>query len=385
MNFRLVFTAILVVMLATLRMAAAQVPAPPELGATSYVLMDFHSRELLADKQPELRVEPASITKLMTSYVVFRELAADRLELDDMVRISEKAWRTGGSRMFIEVDTEVSVEDLLKGVIIQSGNDASVALAEHVAGSEEVFAQMMNAEATQLGMQNTHFVNATGWPHADHYTTAIDIARLARALIAEFPKFYAWYSVREFSYNGITQSNRNRLLWRDPSVDGLKTGHTEAAGYCLATSAERDGMRLISVVMGTASEDARAAASQSLLNFGFRFFETFKLYSAGEVVATVPVWKAAVDEMQLVVDRDIYASVPRGRQDELAAELQIPAQSIAPFAQGQNYGELQILFDGEIRIQQPLTVPEEIPAAGWWGRTTDGISLWFSGLLGSDD
>ncbi|HKL53278.1 MAG TPA: D-alanyl-D-alanine carboxypeptidase family protein, partial [Wenzhouxiangellaceae bacterium] len=226
----------------------AQVPSAPELGATSYVLLDFHSGETIAEKQPDLRVEPASITKLMTSYVVFRELANGQLSLDDSVLISKKAWRTGGSRMFVEVDTEVSVEDLLMGVIVQSGNDASVALAEHVAGSEEVFAQMMNAEAERLGMDNTSYENATGLPAPEHYTTARDVAILARALIDEFPEYYRWYSQQEFTYNDITQQNRNLLLYRDQSVDGLKTGHTEAAGYCLATSALRDGMRLISVV-----------------------------------------------------------------------------------------------------------------------------------------
>lgn len=365
--------------------AQAQVPAAPEIGATSYVLVDFHSGETIAAKDADLPVEPASITKLMTSYVVFAELEAGRLNLADRVRISEKAWRTGGSRMFVEVDTEVSVEDLLKGVIIQSGNDASVALAEHVAGSEEVFAQMMNAEAERLGMNNSNFLNATGLPAADHLTTARDVAILARDMIARFPEFYRWYSDREFSFNGITQQNRNLLLARDSSVDGLKTGHTEAAGYCLATSAIRDGMRLVSVVMGTVSEDARASASQALLNYGFRFFETFKLYSAGDVVASAEVWKGRSDEIRLAVAEDLYVTIPRGRQGELAATLKIPAPAIAPFDAGQNYGELAIEFDGQARLTRPLRVVDAVAAAGWWGRTTDSVGLWFDGLFGGDD
>lgn len=364
--------------------AGAQVPSAPELGATSYVLTDFHSGETIADKQPELRVEPASITKLMTSYVVFRELEDGALDLDDMVRISENAWRTGGSRMFVEVDTEVSVEDLLKGVIVQSGNDASVALAEHVAGSEEVFAQMMNTEAERLGMDNTSYRNATGLPAPDHYTTARDVAILARALIRDFPEYYHWYSQREFTYNDITQPNRNRLLARDRSVDGLKTGHTEAAGYCLATSAVRDGMRLVSVVMGTDSDNARIVASQSLLNYGFRFFETFKLYSAADVIASTPVWKGEREEMRLGIDDDVFVTVPRGQQDGLAAETRIPARPVAPFNRGETFGTLEISFDGAPRIERELVVLEDVPLAGWWGRTTDGIGLWFDGLFGGD-
>lgn len=384
MNFKRLLAAAALLMLACALPAAAQVPSAPQLGASSYVLVDFHSGKTLADKEPDLRVDPASITKLMTSYVVFRELKDGDLALDDMVRISEKAWRTGGSRMFVEVDTEVSVEDLLKGVIVQSGNDASVALAEHVAGSEEVFAQMMNAEAKRLGMANTSYRNATGLPAPEHYTTARDVAILARSLIREFPGYYQWYSQREFTYNDITQSNRNRLLWRDRSVDGLKTGHTEAAGYCLATSAERNGMRLISVVMGTASDNARVAANQSLLNYGFRFFETFKLYSAGDVIASTPVWKGTRDEMRLAVTEDVFVTVPRGQQDALSAETLIPGRPIAPFSRGESFGTLEVSLDGEPRLERELVVVDELPRAGWWGRTTDGIGLWFDGLFGGD-
>jgi len=376
----------LVVFLALVMAGAstAQVPAPPQIGASSLILMDFHSGEVIVQREPHLRVDPASITKLMTSYLVFREIGSGRLSLDDTVRISEKAWRTGGSRMFIEVGAEVSVHDLLKGVIIQSGNDASVALAEHVAGSEEVFAQMMTAEAERLGMTDTRYTNATGLPDENMYTSAHDVALLAQALIHEFPEFYAWYSEREFTWNEITQQNRNRLLWRDSSVDGLKTGHTQAAGYCLATSAERDGMRLISVVMGTASEEARAQASQALLNYGFRFFETFRLYSAGEVVTSAPVWKGQADSVSLAVAGDLFVTIPRGRQDELAAAAHVPPRLIAPLAAEHELGELEISFAGEPRLSAALRVVEDVPAAGWWGRTTDGIRLWFGGLFGDD-
>lgn len=389
MNLKYLLVALKMAVLTTVALSPvtaveAQVPSAPELGATSYVLLDFHSGETIAEKEPDLQVEPASITKLMTSYVVFRELAKGQLNLDDTVLISEKAWRTGGSRMFIEVDTEVSVEDLLLGVIVQSGNDASVALAEHVAGSEEVFAQMMNAEAARLGMDNTSYENATGLPAPEHYTTARDIAILSRALIDEFPMYYRWYSQQEFTYNDISQQNRNLLLYRDQSVDGLKTGHTEAAGYCLATSALRDGMRLISVVMGTESESARASASQALLNYGFRFFETFKLYSGGDVISSTPVWKGELEEMRLGIVDDVYVTVPRGSQGSLSAEVLVPSKPIAPFQQGQQFGTLEISFEGEPRLERPLVVLDEVPQAGWWGRTTDGIGLWFDGLFGGD-
>ena len=261
-------------------LAATPVPKAPAVGAKGYLLEDFHSGQSIAEKNADQPMEPASITKLMTAYVVFTEIRNGSLGLSDKVRISEKAWRTEGSRMFVEVNTQVSVAELLKGMIIQSGNDATVALAEQIAGTEDSFAALMNHHAKELGMTKSNFVNSTGLPHKDHYTTARDIARISRAMIEEFPEYYQWYSEREFTYNEITQYNRNKLLWRDESVDGLKTGHTESAGYCLVTSAERDGMRLISVVLGTKSEEARADATQSLLNYGFRFFETHKLYDA---------------------------------------------------------------------------------------------------------
>ena len=273
--------------------ADVPIPAPPQIGASSYMLMDFSSGRIIAESHADERVEPASLTKLMTAYTVFHALRQNQITLEDEVHVSEKAWRTEGSRMFIEVDTTVSVEDLLRGMIIQSGNDASVALAEHVAGTEDAFVGLMNQHAESLGMTGTSFMNTTGLPAEGHYVTARDIAMLSHAIVGEFPEYYGWYSEREFTYNGIRQHNRNSLLWRDESVDGLKTGHTDSAGYCLVTSAERSGMRLISVVTGTASTQAREDGSQALLNYGFRFYETHKLYSGGEEVTTARVWKGS--------------------------------------------------------------------------------------------
>ncbi len=364
--------------------AQSPVPAAPSVGATSYVLVDFHSDTVVAEREADARVEPASITKIMTSYVVFSEIADGNLSLSDEVLISERAWRTEGSRMFIEVGTRVTVEELLKGVIIQSGNDASVALAEHVGGSEEVFAEMMNEAARNLGMSGTHYVNATGLPHEEQYTTARDVARLADALISRFPDFYAWYSEREYTYSGIRQHNRNRLLWRDPSVDGLKTGHTESAGYCLVTSAMRDGMRLISVVMGTDSEDARATASQALLNYGFRFFETYQLYAAGDEISVEPIWKGEADEVSLGVDRDLFVTIPRGRYDALEARLEVEGTLTAPLAEGEQAGRVVVSLDDSDLTDRPLVALDGVEQAGFFGRSIDGFRMWVGGLFGGD-
>ncbi len=364
--------------------AQVPVPAPPSTGASSYVLVDFHSESALAEKDADAPVEPASITKLMTSYVAFQEIARGNLGLDDEVVVSEKAWRTQGSRMFIEVGNRVRVEDLLKGIIIQSGNDASVAIAEHIAGDEQVFASMMNEAAARLGMTGTHYVNSTGLPHPDQYTTAADSALLARALISGFPDFYAWYSEREFTYGGIRQHNRNRLLWRDPSVDGLKTGHTSSAGYCLVTSASRDGMRLISVVMGTESEEARASASQALLNYGFRFFETYQLYDAGREISRERIWKGEQDEIALALEQDLFVTIQRGRYDELEASLELPEQLMAPVVAGDAVGELVVRLDAEVIVRRPLIALDGVEPAGFFGRTSDGVRLWLDGLFGDD-
>jgi len=371
----------LVLSLAT-ALAQVPVPAPPSIDTSSHILLDFHSGAELAAQSADDRVEPASITKLMTSYVVFTEIERGNLSLDDEVLVSEKAWRTPGSRMFIEVGSRVPVETLLQGIIIQSGNDASVALAEHIGGSEEVFASMMNEQARQLGMENTHYVNSTGLPDPDQYTSARDSARLATALIDHFPAYYGWYSQREFTYADIRQHNRNRLLWRDPSVDGLKTGHTESAGYCLVTSANRDGMRLISVVMGTDSEEERATASQALLNYGFRFFETYQLYDSGDTLRTEPIWKGEVDEVPLGVDEALFVTIPRGRYDALEARIELSGTLVAPLQEGQPVGALVVELDGAEVLRQPLKVQQTVHPAGFFGRTADSIRLWFGGLFG---
>lgn len=353
------------------------IPAPPQVGASGVLLMDFRTGELITESNADERLEPASLTKLMTGYVVFKALDDGLISLDDEVFVSEKAWRTGGSRTYIEVDSYVPVEVLIKGMIIQSGNDASVALAEHVAGSEASFADLMNKYAAQLGMTNSHFVNSTGLPATDHYSTARDSATVARAIISEFPDYYSFYSMREFEYNEIKQPNRNNLLWRDQSVDGLKTGYTEAAGYCLVSSAQRDGMRLIAVVMGAESADARLVASQALLNYGFRFFETRKLYSAGDQVAESRVWKGQSETVAIGVAEDVYITAPRGRADSLSAVADISAQLIAPLAASTPVGDVNISFSDELKMSVPLVTLNAVDEAGLWTRMLDEISLWF--------
>ncbi|MCB1559910.1 MAG: D-alanyl-D-alanine carboxypeptidase [Xanthomonadales bacterium] len=358
---------------------SAPTPSAPSIPAKSYVLMDFASGRMLAEKNGDQRLEPASLTKMMSSYVVFEEIAAGRLKRDDLVTISEKAWKTGGSKMFIEVGKQVAVEDLLRGMIIQSGNDATVALAEQVAGSEDVFAQMMNGTAKRLGMDNTHFVNADGLPAEEHYSSAHDMARLSRAMIAEHPDDYALYAEKTFEWNGITQHNRNSLLWRDDSVDGIKTGHTESAGYCLAASAERDGMRLIAVVMGTDSEKARADAAQALLNYGFRFFESHVLYQLDAELATPKVWKGAVESVALGVAEPVVVTVPRGRYSDLKASMDLPRQIIAPIQQGQQVGTLKVSLDGEQLVERPLLARQSVEEAGFFGRLNDSFWMWWRG------
>lgn len=360
-------------------------PAAPPIASASHILLDFASGKVLAEKESDSQVEPASITKIMTTYAVFQELRQGRIQLSDEVSISEKAWGTEGSRMFVDVNSKVSVGELLKGVIIQSGNDASVALAEYVAGSEEAFAGLMNHYAEVLGMQHSHFVNATGLPHPEHLTSAHDIAILVRALINEFPEEYQLYSEKEYSYNGIRQSNRNLLLWRDPSVDGVKTGHTQSAGYCLAASAERDGMRLISVVMGTDNEKARAESSQALLNYGFRFYETVRLYQPQDTLATRHIWKGDVEEVKLGVADIWHLTLPRGRYKDLEAHMEVDHRLLAPLAQGTAVGHAVITLDGEELDRRPLVSLEEVAEAGFFGRAWDGMKLWFDSLGGEED
>lgn len=359
--------------------AQSPIPAPPGVSAESYVLVDFESGRMLIEENADMRVEPASITKIMTAYAVFSELRGGDISLDDEVVISENAWRTPGSRMFVEVGTKVTVEQLLEGMIIQSGNDASVALAEHVAGSEDAFAGLMNHYGEQLGLTDTHFMNATGLPDPEHYTTARDVAVLSRAMIAEFPDYYTWFAEKEYTYNGIRQHNRNSLLWRDPAVDGLKTGHTESAGYCLATSAKREGMRLISVLMGANSEKQRADDSQALLNYGFRFFESHRLYGAGKPLKEFSVWKGEAETVPAGVRNNIHVAIPRGRYEELEATMELDARIVAPVAEGDELGTLRVTLDGEVLAESALVALQAVPRGGWWTRMSDSVKLWFAG------
>ncbi len=352
-------------------------PAPPVIGAKSYLVLDANTGHEVASLKPDVRLAPASLTKLMTAYVVFRALGDGRIALDDQVPVSEKAWRTEGSRMFIEVGSRVSVEELLLGMIVQSGNDASVALAEHIAGTEAVFAEMMTQAAREIGMHSSSFRNATGLPDDNHFTTARDMAIVARAIVQEFPEYYDWYSVKEYEYNGISQKNRNSLLWRDDSVDGMKTGMTDDAGYCLVSSAQRDGMRLISVVLGTASARARIDGSQALLNYGFRFYETRLLYRAGEKVADTKVWKASKEITPLGVAEDLYITIPRGKFDNVESTLNMPSKVLAPIAVGQPVAELNVSLDGSVLLNEPLRALDENPEGSLWQRTRDGVQLLF--------
>lgn len=357
--------------------ATMPTPAAPIIGAKSYLVIDSKTGHEIAALDADAALAPASLTKIMTTYVVFSALKQGQITLDEEVTISEKAWRTEGSRMFIEVGTRVTVKDLVFGMIVQSGNDASVALAEYIAGSESVFAEMMNQHATALGMYSSHFRNATGLPAENHVTTARDLATLARAIIEEFPEYYKWHAVKEFTYNNIKQSNRNSLLWRDDSIDGLKTGHTVAAGYCLVASAERDGMRIISVVLGTSSTKSRADGSQALVNYGFRFFETRLLFKAGEEISTARIWKSANEFSRLGVLEDLYVTVRRGSYDALESKLNIPSIVTAPISAGQPVAELAISLDGEDILKAPLRALDDNPEGSFWQRTKDSISLWF--------
>lgn len=353
------------------------IPAPPEIGAKAYVLEDFNSGRVLAESNADQRLEPASLTKIMTAYVVFRELAAGHLKLDDMVTVSEKAWRTEGSRMFAQVGAQIPVEMLLKGMIVQSGNDASVALAEHIAGDEAVFAQIMNQNAERLGMKNTHYKNSMGLPHPEHYTTARDLVILTRAMIDEFPEFYKWHAIKEFEFNGIKQHNRNRLLWRDPTVDGVKTGHTEGAGFCLVASSVREGMRLISVVLGTKSDNDRANANQALLNYGYRFFETRPIYKASEKLSETRVWKGEDTELALGLNRDFYVTFPRGQYQNLKAGMEINGMVVAPVKQGDKLGTVKVTFNNETVGQQDLVAMKTVERGGIFRRTIDQAQLFF--------
>ncbi|MEL7450489.1 MAG: D-alanyl-D-alanine carboxypeptidase family protein [Pseudomonadota bacterium] len=361
----------------TVAWSISPTPAPPAIGARSYLLIDHNSGKILAEKNADEVIEPASITKLMTAYVVFQELASGHVKLSDMVTVSEKAWRTPGSRMFIEVGKKVSVEDLLKGMIIQSGNDASVALAEHVAGAEETFASLMNQYAQQLGMSQTTYENSTGLPGDRHRSTARDIGLLTRAIIREFPQYYGWYSERDFTFNGITQANRNKLLLRDESVDGVKTGHTDAAGYCLVSSAKRGAMRLIAVVMGTNSPKVRADASQAMLNYGFQFYESYQVYSAGERIEDWRVWKGDTETVGFGAAQDVFVTIPRGRREAVSAVRDMRRTVLAPVAEGEALGTLRVLLDEDLIFETPLIAVESVAEGNLWRRAVDQVTLWF--------
>lgn len=340
---------------------ALPIPSAPNLEARSYHLTDFHSGTVLASKDPDLKLAPASMTKIMTALIVFRELNHGNLNLNDQVRISEKAWRTPGSRMFVEVNKFVSIDDLIHGMLVQSGNDATVALAEHIAGDESTFAQLMNQVAKDLGMTNSHFINSSGLPDEQHYTSARDLSILTRALIIESPELYKINAIKEFSFNGITQQNRNKLLWRDSTVDGVKTGHTEDAGYCLVSSAVRDNMRLISVVMGTDSVAARNDTNQALLNYGYRFYKTHLLYKAQQPLTTTRVWKGATKSLPVGLSKDLYLTIPRNEYKSLDASLELKPQLMAPINKDQVVGTAIIQLKGDIIAKRPLIALQQIP------------------------
>ena len=356
---------------------AAQTLTPPPVAARAYYLLDTLSGQALAAQSEEDRFEPASLTKLMTAYIVFSAIRDGKLSVSSAATVSERAWKTGGSRMFIEPRKPVTVADLLRGMIVQSGNDATIALAEAVAGTEETFAQLMNREAARLGLRNSHFMNATGLPAANHYATARDMAMLAAALIRDFPAQYALYSQKEFTWNGITQANRNRLLWIDPSVDGVKTGFTEAAGYCLIASARRGDRRLVSVVMGAQTDALRMSENQKLLNFGFLAYDTQRLYRKGEVVASPEIFKGTRATIQLGFDRDVWLTLPRDRFQGMKAQLRTEQPYVAPYSKGQKAGIMKFVRDNASVAEIAVVALEDVPAAGFLSRGWDTIRLLF--------
>lgn len=358
------------------------VPPPPEIAGDAWVLMDFATGKILASKNPDKRHEPASLTKVMTSYVVAAEMAAGKIKADDPVMMTEHAWRTGGagtdgSFSGFPVNETAPLIKMEKGMVIQSGNDAAIALAEHIAGSVDAFAALMNAYAKRIGMNDTHFVNPHGLPAENHYSTAHDLALLGRALIRDFPEHYAYNKIKQFTVGSITQRNRNLLLWRDASVDGIKTGHTSAAGYCLMTSAKRDDQRLVSVVLGSTGEKQRADDSQALLNWGFNFFETHKLYIPGQQIATQKVWKGALDEVSLGVAKPLFVTTERGKYEQLKPSISVPKTLIAPITKGQQIGTIKVSLDGKVVAQSPLVAVEAVEEGGFFKRLWDSFWLWW--------
>ena len=355
---------------------AAEVPAAPALEASAYLFFDAQSGQILSSKNPDARIEPASLTKLMTAYLTFDALKNGRLKLDQQLTASEKAWKSEGSRMFLDPKVPVSVDNLIKGMIVQSGNDACVTLSEAIAGSEEGFAQMMNAQAKKLGMNNSHFANSTGLPDPQLYTTVRDLATLSNALIRDFPQYYPTYSIKSFTYNNITQPNRNLLLYRDSSVDGLKTGHTDSAGFNLIASSKRDGRRVITVVVGTKSMEARATESSKLLNWGLSHFQTPKLYDAGKPLSKVKVYKGSENELDVGFLQAVYVTLPRG-SDEVTPVLETIQPVVAPVKKGAELGTLKLMSGNKVLAERKVVALQDIEEAGFIGRMWDSIVLWF--------
>jgi len=383
-RIELLFVSVLVSMLAGAASAAVTIPQPPAIAATSYILVDAASEKVLVEHLSHEPQPPASLTKIMTGYVAAEEIDAGRIKLTDMVNISVNAWKTEGSRMFVQEGTQVPLEALLKGVIIQSGNDATVAIAEHIAGSESAFADMMNQHAKELGLKDTHFVNSTGLPADGHVTTAWDLAVLTKAMINRHPTSYAVYAERSFRFNNIDQMNRNRLLWHDRTVDGVKTGHTEEAGFCLVASAVRDGMRLISVVMGTASDDSRMQESQKLLSYGFRHFESRELYAADVVLKQSEVFYGDEDTIDLGLAKPALITFARGHYDDLQVELEVPRILEAPYEPGAEVGTLRVTLEGEKVYEAPLVALTAVAESGFISRFIDFVYLFFRGLFADE-
>lgn len=361
----------------TAQPTAVEAPPAPAVAAKAYLLLDFNSGQTLLAHNAQARVEPASLTKLMTAYVTFAALREKRIRSDQTVPVSQRARSARGSRMFLDTKKPVTVDELLRGMIVQSGNDASIALAEAIAGSEEAFTALMNKEAQRLGLRNTHFANSTGMPDPSHYSNSEDLAALARAVIRDFPDHYPLYSQKEYRYNGITQANRNRLLWSDPTVDGMKTGYTENAGYCLVTSARRGDRRLLSVVLGASGDAARAIESQKLLNYGFQSWAGMRLYSAGQAVATLPVYKGAANDVQAGFLSDLHLAVPRGQAEKLKANVESMQPLVAPINAGQRVGTLKLYLNGQPFRDMPVVALEDVEPAGIFGRGWDTLRLMF--------
>ena len=360
-------------------------PAAPAINAKAYILIDVNSGKIIAEKNSDEKLPPASLTKMMTLYVVSNALRNEQIHLTDSVRVSRDAWKIGGSRMFIKEGQQVLVEELLKGIIVDSGNDACVAMAEHVGGSENAFTDIMNQQAQNIGMKSSHFTDSTGLPDPNLFTTAKDLAILGRALVTDFPQYYSWYKQKWFTYNGIKQPNRNRLLWRDNSVDGLKTGHTSEAGFCLVSSAKRDNMRLLAVVLGAPNDSSRADDSEKLLNYGFRFFETHELYKSDQSITELPLYKGTVEKVSVGLTENQFITIPTGQYQRLTISTKVPSYLQAPIKKGDKVGDLIVKFDNNLISTRPLYALQSIESGGIYTRTKDSIRLTFKDWFGSSE